>query len=245
MVIKQKNEKLNIAIFGANSGIAKAMIELHNARDNVEHIYAYCRHPDSKVNTEKVSYHQVDYVNEDSVTQAARNLPKDTTFAHIFIFLGLLHNENTAPEKSLRNITLENMQNSFSVNTFAPMLIIKHFSKFIPRKSPATIACLSARVGSISDNQSGGWYSYRASKAALNMMIKCTAIEKARMHPQLKIFALHPGTVDTPLSEPFQKNVKTLFTPEQCANYLWKVIEQADNYDSGSIIAWDGKVIQP
>lgn len=146
------------------------------------------------------------------------------------------------PEKTWRDLSAQNMAEIYAANTIAPALIAKHFLPLLPREGRSVFAVLSARVGSISDNRLGGWYSYRASKAALNQIIKTTSIELARTRPEAICLGLHPGTVDTELSKPFQANVKDgkLFTPQISANHLLNVIGNASTNQSGTVLAWDG-----
>ena len=130
----------------------------------------------------------------------------------------------------------------FRVNSFGPALVAKHFIPIMPRKRRGVLAMLSARVGSISDNQIGGWHAYRASKAALNMLVRNYAIEQRRRNEQFIAVSLHPGTVDTGLSKPFQSNVPgdKLFTPDQSAAYLLDVIENLSPEHSGKAFDWAG-----
>lgn len=150
-----------------------------------------------------------------------------------------------SPEKTWRDLSGEAMARVFATNTIAPSLIAKHFLPLLPRSGRSVFAVLSARVGSISDNRLGGWYSYRASKAALNQIIKTASIELARTRPEAICLGLHPGTVDTTLSKPFQTNVARgkLFTPQMSASYLLEVIGNAAPVQSGSLLAWDGSVV--
>ena len=135
----------------------------------------------------------------------------------------------------------------FGINTFGPGLVAKHFLPKMAREGRTVFAALSARVGSISDNGFGGWHAYRASKAALNMLIRNLAIEQARKNDQSICVGLHPGTVDTRLSAPFQGNVpdKQLFSPEQSAGYLLDVIDGLTASDTGRLFDWQGKEIAP
>ena len=145
----------------------------------------------------------------------------------------------------MRALSLQQMETSFAVNVFGPVLVAKHFIPCLTRDRKSVLAALSARVGSISDNRLGGWYSYRAGKAALNQMLKTLSIEIGRRFKNQIILGLHPGTVDTGLSKPFQSNVPDgkLFTPEYSAKALLKVINTAEASDSGNLLAWDGETI--
>ena len=151
------------------------------------------------------------------------------------------------PEKSLRDLSSDKFHRIFEVNTITPALIAKYFLRKLNKEKTSIFTALSARVGSISDNQLGGWYAYRASKAALNMIIKNAAIEVARENKKAIIVGLHPGTVDSDLSKPFQGHVadKNLFTPEYSAEKLLKVLEDLSPEKTGKCFAWDGKEILP
>ncbi|MBW0145697.1 SDR family NAD(P)-dependent oxidoreductase [Sphingomicrobium clamense] len=168
-------------------------------------------------------------------------------FDLLFIASGLLHDGEHQPEKSNRALSKTGLDRAFAVNATGPALVIKYALPLIPRDRPAAIAALSARVGSIGDNRLGGWHAYRASKAALNMLLKTMAIELARTHKQLVVTAMHPGTVDTTLSEPFQGNVPEgqLFTREQSARHLLDVLETLGPEDTGGHVDWAGKLIVP
>jgi NAD(P)-dependent dehydrogenase (short-subunit alcohol dehydrogenase family) len=139
------------------------------------------------------------------------------------------------------------MNLAFAINAAGPAQIARLLLPAMPRDRRTLFAALSARVGSISDNRLGGWHSYRASKAALNMLIRCLAIEQARSHPQAVCVALHPGTVDTGLSKPFQAGVKPdqLFAPAKAAGHLLAVLDALAPSQSGRLFAWDGKELTP
>jgi NAD(P)-dependent dehydrogenase (short-subunit alcohol dehydrogenase family) len=159
---------------------------------------------------------------------------------------GFLHNESIMPERSLRDLSLEKFQQNFLINTIGPALVAKYFTPKLRQDKPSVFASLSARVGSIGDNKLGGWYSYRSSKAAHNMMIKNVSIEVSRRNKQAAIIGLHPGTVDSNLSKLFQKRVakENLFSPDYSAKKLIQVIESVSSQDSGKILAWDGGNIE-
>ena len=161
--------------------------------------------------------------------------------------IGALCVGETMPEKSLNDIDEEYMQVLYRVNTIVPALIMKHVLACMPRDHKFICASLSARIGSISDNRLGGWYSYRASKAALNMVIKTASIEIGRKNKNAVIVGLHPGTVDSNLSKPFQNNVpdEKLFSPEQSAGYLANVISRLTKEHSGQVFDWKAEVIDP
>ena len=158
---------------------------------------------------------------------------------------GFLYSSLLKPEKRLSHINRTNILKNFSVNAFAPILIAKSVEKFIRPDLPFSFASLSARVGSIGDNKLGGWYSYRASKAAQNQFLKTLSIEWSRKFPLSTVSILHPGTCDTKLSKPFQSAVpkNKLFTPAQSTEYLINIISEQKPSDSGKFLAWDKSLI--
>tara|TARA_Y100001968_G_scaffold40095_1_gene30494 strand:+ start:10825 stop:11544 length:720 start_codon:yes stop_codon:yes gene_type:complete len=158
---------------------------------------------------------------------------------------GFLHSNLVKPEKRLSHINRSNIIKNFSINAFAPILIAKSIEKFIKPELDFSFASLSARVGSISDNRLGGWYSYRASKAAQNQFLKTLSIEWRRKYPFSIVSILHPGTCDTKLSKPFQSGVpkEKLFTPSQASEYLINIISEQKPSDSGKFLAWDSSII--
>lgn len=193
---------------------------------------------------------QIDLTDEKSIRDAAQQAQKlikadNKHPSLIVVTAGLLHDAGLRPEKALRQITMEQLTQIFQVNSFGPTLVMAHFLPLLPHKGRGVFAALSARVGSISDNRLGGWYSYRASKAALNMMIRCAAIELARKNKDALVVGLHPGTVDSALSKPFQGSAQKLFTPDQAAENLLSVLDGLTPTESGELFAWDGQRIAP
>ncbi len=158
---------------------------------------------------------------------------------------GFLHSDLIKPEKRLSHLKRSNIIKNFSINSIAPILIAKSIEKFIRPELPFSFASLSARVGSIGDNKLGGWYSYRASKAAQNQFLKTLSIEWQRRFPHAIVSILHPGTCDTKLSKPFQSSVPKdkLFTPKQSTEYLINIISDQKPSDSGKFLAWDSSII--
>jgi NAD(P)-dependent dehydrogenase (short-subunit alcohol dehydrogenase family) len=159
--------------------------------------------------------------------------------------VGLLHGQDVRPEKALSQIKLPQMNAVFMANAFAPIMLVQALLPLLRKDVPTCIASLSARVGSIADNRLGGWYSYRAAKAAQNQLFKTLAIELQRSHPHTRCLQLHPGTVDTALSKPFQSNVASekLFTPEFSALSLAKVIASKTVADTGTFWDWNGQSV--
>jgi NAD(P)-dependent dehydrogenase (short-subunit alcohol dehydrogenase family) len=189
----------------------------------------------------------IDITDEATIAAAAARIGVEGPVDLIIVATGLLHGDGVAPEKSVRDLSADTMATYFAVNATGPGLVAKHFAPLLARDRRSTFAALSARVGSIGDNRLGGWYGYRASKAALNMLVRTLSIEVARTRPQAVCAALHPGTVDTALSKPFQRGVQTekLFTPEFAAERLLDVIAKLTPADSGHCFAWDGMPIAP
>jgi NAD(P)-dependent dehydrogenase (short-subunit alcohol dehydrogenase family) len=184
----------------------------------------------------------VDPTDHESVTRAASAVE---TLDLAIVTTGMLHDALQRPERALKELDPAALARSFAINTIAPAIVAKHLIPKMPRDRRAVFAVLGARVGSIGDNRTGGWHGYRASKAALVMLIKTIAIETARTRPHAIVVTLHPGTVDTGMSKPFQGNVapESLFTPALAAGQLLTVIDQLTPADSGGHFAWDGSRI--
>lgn len=229
----------NVAIIGASGGIGSALVDLLSADEAMHSITAFARsmsEPDF-----------IDITDEDSVARAAELAAANGPLDLVLVATGILHNdEGIQPEKSLRDISRATMEEVFLVNAIGPALVAKHFLPKMRKGAKTVFAALSARVGSISDNYLGGWSSYRASKAALNMLLKTASIEHARRFPDSIVAGLHPGTVDTRLSQPFARNVpaNSLFTPEFAAQKLVSVVDGLVASDTGKLFAWDGARIE-
>jgi len=227
-------------IFGAAGGIGSAIADQLESDSGFDSVIRFSRSESGPV--------RVDLTSEASIRDAAQWV-KDHHIAPsmLFVATGLLHDDKRGPEKSLRELDADWLLQNYQVNAVGPALIAKYFLPLMDRQEIFRFAALSARVGSISDNRLGGWYGYRASKAALNMMIRNLAIEWSRKNDRSIIVALHPGTVDTDLSQPFQGNVPPgkLFDSSRAARQLLDVIETLQPAQSGKIFAWDGTEIQP
>ena len=182
----------------------------------------------------------VDVTVESDLLAAALRLPE--SLAAAYVTTGMLHDDMQRPERSMRELDGAKLARSLLINAIAPALVAKHVLPRLPRDQRAVFAVLGARVGSIGDNRTGGWHGYRASKAALVMLVKTLSIELRRTHPQAICVAMHPGTVDTAMSKPFQGNVapEKLFTPDFSAERLIAVADALTVADSGGHFAWDG-----
>ena len=186
----------------------------------------------------------LDFADEASVETAAATAGASGLDLRLLIDAsGLLHKGEMQPEKSRRDLTPENLARAFLINATGPALLMKHFLPLVPREGKACFATLSAKVGSIGDNRIGGWYAYRASKAALNQLIRCAAIELGRRKREALCLALHPGTVDTGLSAPFSKSGLKLQQPRESAARLLAVIDRLDASASGGFYAYDGEAL--
>lgn len=227
----------NIAVIGSSGGIGKAFVDVLSRQYSNANLYPFSR----------TGEYLIDYANEDSIAEAAKTASSTGPLDLVIVANGMLHNTEVMPEKSIKELSRDKFQQVFEVNTIVPALIAKHFLPYLNRDDTSIFAALSARVGSISDNQLGGWYAYRASKAALNMIIKNAAIEMRRRSKNAIIVGLHPGTVDTNLSRPFHKNVPIdqLLTPHQSVEKLLDLLVSLTPDQSGKFFAWDGEEILP
>ena len=241
-----RHECTNIAVIGSNGAIGRAFVALLSARYPDAQIHACARELPEDV-PDNVTAHATDYADEASIAQTAETIAGQGALDMVLVTIGILHAGEMMPEKALKDISAEKLQQVFTANTITPALIAKHFLPHLHKDRRSVFAALSARVGSISDNRLGGWYSYRASKAALNMVIKNAAIEMGRRYKQAVIVGLHPGTVDSPLSKPFQSHVPEgkLFAPEYAAEQLLSVLDGLTPDDSGKCFAWDSKEVEP
>lgn len=230
----------NALIVGASGGIGAALRDALLAEKNIEHVVAWSRR-DVDLSYEKLAWDRVDITDAASIKTAADNLPDKLHL--VIVATGLLHDGDDGPEKTWRSLEADWLLRNFAVNTVGPAMVARHVLGHLPRNERAIFSAISARVGSISDNRLGGWYGYRAAKAALNQIIRTLSIELARTHDNAVCVGLHPGTVDTALSDPFQANVpdNKLFTPKHAARHLLEVLDGLTPEDSGGLFAWDGE----
>lgn len=188
-----------------------------------------------------------DIGDESSIEEAVRLIPARLSLDWILIATGWLHGERRTPEKTFRDLDASHLLYAYQINAVGPALLLKHLIARLPQASRSTIGILSARVGSISDNRLGGWHAYRASKAALNMLIKNYAIELSRKKPGHVVVGLQPGTTDTALSKPFQRNIPEaqLQSPGFTAEHLFDVMQQLEAKDSGGLLDFLGQPFEP
>lgn len=248
-------EPANALVCGASRGIGLALAEQLLQREEVAGVWAIARHAsESPGLTELLERHgerlrclDVDACDEQALSRLAVRLQDCLPRLHLLLCTtGVLHDGAASAEKGLAQLDLPGLQAAFQTNAFAPILLLKHLLPLLRGRHPCTIAALSARVGSIGDNRLGGWYSYRASKAALNQLLHTASIELARLNPEACVLALHPGTTATELSRPFQRNVPAdkLFSPAFAAARLQEQVERHGPPQSGSFWAWDGQPIE-
>ncbi|KQO19101.1 SDR family NAD(P)-dependent oxidoreductase [Acidovorax sp. Leaf78] len=182
----------------------------------------------------------VDLDDEATIANAAQHLQAQGPWHCIIHAAGMLHGPHGLPEKRLGQMNYAQMEATFRTNTFGPALVLAHFAPLLPKQERSLLAVLSAKVGSIGDNRLGGWYSYRASKAALNMLLKTASIEMARTHPMAVLAALHPGTVDSALSAPF-RGAEIGRPAEEAAADLLRVLDGLSAEATGGFYAYSGE----
>ena len=233
---------MKIAITGGSGGIGQALVQALAQRPAVTGIQAtYHRHK-PEFEHPLVTWQELDLANESAVQAWTHTLDE---LDWLINAAGMLHRPAQGPEKTIQRLDPEFFMANMQTNTLPSLLLAKHAGSKFKHQRPAVFAAVSAKVGSIGDNRLGGWVSYRASKAALNMCLKTVAIEWARTLPNVTVAALHPGTTDTALSKPFKRHVQPgqLFSPQQSAGYLLEVLDQLNARDSGKFWAFDGELL--
>ncbi|MEB3212194.1 MAG: SDR family NAD(P)-dependent oxidoreductase [Leptolyngbyaceae bacterium] len=249
--IFSEENRNNVLIVGANGGIGFGFVNALLQEPSVHRVIATYRNPETA--RELLALEQthsalaclpLDICDEDQIERAIAHISSIVPQLHLVInCVGILHEGDLQPEKSLRQITPEYLMRYFQVNSIGAVLLAKHLMPLFKRDRPSVFATISAKIGSIEDNRLGGWYGYRASKAALNMFLKTASIEYSRRCPKTIITLLHPGTTDSKLSEPFQRNVppEKLFSVERTVAQLLDIIRQLTPKDNGSFFSWDGR----
>lgn len=242
-----------VLVTGASSGIGLAMVHALLEDVGVARVCAVSRSAGESASLQalRANYGErllpvsADLTTDAGLDAIARAVASADGLHLVVNCAGILHGNGLRPEKALATLDREALSQVFALNAFAPLLLAKALRPLLGPGAPRVFASLSARVGSIGDNRLGGWYAYRASKAAQNQLLRTLAIEWRRTHPHATCVMLHPGTVDTPLSRPFQANVSqdALFTPERAARQLLAIIARLTPADSGSFIAWDGSPV--
>ena len=233
-----------VCVIGSSGGLGNAFVQTLEKEDNIGSIFAMSR-VRSAIYGHKVEHINIDLEDEESIIRASKQIDPQTIDL-VIVATGILQNSDVTAEKRISQIDSDAILKVFKINAVGPMLVMKHFLKLINPSSRSIFAFLSAKVGSISDNQLGGWASYRTSKAALNMLAKTASIETKRTHPNCITVTLHPGTVDTNLSKPFQRGVPSdkLFSPEYAVENLLNVIDNLSEKNIGQFISWDGELLK-
>ena len=218
-------------VIGSSGTIGAAFMDLLEHHSNCVAVTGLCRQSD----------YPIDYLKPESIELSAASLAEQAPFQIIINTIGVLHSDRFMPEKRLDDLNAAQLGQIMQVNAIGPALTLRYFSKLLDPQA-AVMVTLSAKVGSIADNRLGGWYSYRASKAALNMMIKTAAIELARTKPNLVLVAMHPGTVSSNLSKPFRGQQIGRPAKEAVAD-MFEVIEGLSKEASGSFLSYSGESI--
>ena len=228
---------MTAVVIGASGGIGAALVAA--LEDEGTPVLAFAR--------AFTGERHLDLTDERTIAAAAERIARGPAPTLAIVATGLLHEGGHGPEKAVRDLDLAWLARTYAVNAIGPALVAKHLLPIMPRTGRTVFAALSARVGSISDNTLGGWHGYRASKAALNQLIRTIAIEDKRRNSSGIVVALHPGTVDTDLSRPFQSNVQPgrLFAPDRAAVQLLDVLDGLKAPDSGRLFDWEGKEVAP
>ena len=222
-------------VIGASGAIGGALL------DSLQHAFGVTR----AIGFSRSRLPSLDLTSEASIASAACQLLQSEAPPRLIIdATGFLHGDGVSPEKSLRQLDAANLAKAFSLNAIGPALLMKHFLPLLPRAGKAVFATLSARVGSIEDNHLGGWSGSRASKAALNQLVRTAAIELKRRQPEAICVALHPGTVDSRLSAPFRKIGLAVRSPVEAADRLLEVIDRLRPEDSGGFFDYRGERVQ-
>jgi NAD(P)-dependent dehydrogenase (short-subunit alcohol dehydrogenase family) len=234
---------MNILVIGGSGGLGLALTKLFCDLPDMASVTATYRTHQPTLYEERLNWVKVDVTEEESIVKL---FEKCSDLTYIINTVGLLHSTEGTPEKAITQLEPDFFIDNIRVNTLSTLLIAKHAHQSLKKAPRSALAVLSARVGSISDNRAGGWYSYRCSKAALNMAVKTLSIEWKRTLPNCAVVALHPGTVKTQLSAPFRNRIpdSKLFTPGQSARWLVEIISSLEPKDTGKFIAFDGSKIE-
>ncbi|WP_346293479.1 SDR family NAD(P)-dependent oxidoreductase [Sphaerothrix gracilis] len=241
---------VNALVVGASQGIGLGFVNQLLAQTKVQTLYATYRRSETAAGlmalaakSDRLKLLQVDVTQEEQIIAGIQHIQQQTPKLHWVInCVGILHEGDLKPEKALRQIDPDQLLRYFQVNSLPTILLAKQLLPLLQHGDRSLFAAISAKIGSIGDNRLGGWYGYRASKAALNMFMKTAAIEYSRKSPKTILSVLHPGTTDTKLSQPFQNNVPPdkLFSVERTVTQLISVMMQLDEADSGEFFSWDG-----
>jgi NAD(P)-dependent dehydrogenase (short-subunit alcohol dehydrogenase family) len=221
-------------VVGSAGGIGSALVDVLQESAQFSQVIGLSRNSDPAF----------DLTDPASIAAAAQRLALDEApIRLIIVATGVLKSDDVSPEKSWRELDAAALAHSFAINAIGPAMVLRHFLPLLPREGRSVVAALSARVGSIGDNRLGGWYGYRASKAALNQLIRTASVELSRNRPDALCVALHPGTVATPLSDPFVKSGLDLQTPALAASRLFSVLSGLSLADNGGFFDHMGQAV--
>lgn len=220
-------------VIGATGSIGRACVNRLRESQRFEVVHGFGRQTDPAI----------DLTDDASIEAAAQSIASGGPLRLLMVASGHLHDESHKPEKSWRSLDATGLAHAFAVNAIGPALVMKHFLGLFPREGKAVCAVISAKVGSIGDNHIGGWYGYRASKAALNQLLKTASIELSRKRSDAICVALHPGTVASPLSAPFAKDGLSVREPSHAAADLLAVIDTLTPADTGGFRSYDGTAL--
>jgi len=226
-------------VVGGSGGIGAALAMQFCEREDIDQVVVSWHHRRPVIQHQKLAWLALDLLDEDSIATLFGQVGE---IDYVINTVGFLHGKGWSPEKTVSKLDSEQFMFSMSINVLPTLLLAKYARSNLAASERPVFAALSARVGSITDNHSGGWHSYRCSKAALNMALRNISIEWRRVLPRCVVAALHPGTTDTPLSKPFQANVAAsqLFSPERAAAHMLNTIDKLTPQDSGNFWTWDG-----
>jgi NAD(P)-dependent dehydrogenase (short-subunit alcohol dehydrogenase family) len=256
MTVFDQVQAVNGLIIGANGGIGLGFVRqllqqgVELDKTPIAQLYAtYRQAPSADLaaiaakHPDRLTLLPMDITEEAQIATAVTQIQAKTSRLHLVIYcVGVLHEGTMQPEKSLQQLQSEQLLRYFQVNSIGAALLAKHLLPLLKHGDRSVFGSISAKVGSIGDNELGGWYGYRASKAALNMLMRTVAIEYRRKSPNTIVVLLHPGTTDTRLSQPFQRQVPPgkLFTVDRTVTQLLDVIQQLEPTDTGTFFSWDG-----
>lgn len=249
MAVLEEVDAINALVVGANRGIGLGFVQQLLSDPRIQRLYATYRQTPTAELTALAAQQQrlelvpMDITDEAQIAQGIAHIQQQTDRLHLVLYcVGLLHQGPIQPEKSLQQIHADHLLRYFQINSIGAVLLAKQVLPLLKHGDRSLFASISAKIGSIGDNQLGGWYGYRASKAALNMLMRTVAIEYQRKSPQTIVVLLHPGTTDTQLSRPFQRYVpaEKLFSVERTVEQLLAVMSRLEEDDHGQFFSWDG-----
>ncbi len=237
------NQPSQVVIIGGSGGLGLAIVKATIDKYPQVSVIATYYQTIPNYQDKRVTWYPLDITQDEQIEHFSTQFNQVDWLINC---VGILYDKDNKPEKSITKIDSEFFMKNVQINTLPTLLLAKYFDKLFKQSSSPVFSTISARVGSIDDNRLGGWYSYRSSKSALNMVLKNLSIEWSHRHPKGCVLSLHPGTNDTSLSKPYQKNVieGKLFNPDDTAINFLNIFDCCKPSDSGKFLAWDGSSIQ-